>query len=198
MASLSCYCAGLSVVHYRLRSRQVKLPPSLMWRTTFYRYVYALKPPAAALTALQPYMREAWRVEPRHTYHLGQPLDDLMMSLHQQGSRLLLDLSQDSYSSSSSPSSSSSSRNGSPTSSTSSTDSEDTSGEGVASGISGRGKAKGVGAADGICGHVYPVYAGPSASFAPICTDIQALALGREEGYAAVQKVLLPIKASLQ
>ena len=137
-------------------------------------------------------------MEPRHTYHLGQPLDDLMMNLHLQGSRLLIDLSQDSYNSSSSPnSSSSSSRSGSPTASSSSSDSDDTA-EGVPSGISGSGKAEGIGAADGICGHVYPVYAGPSASFAPICQDIEALTVGRSEGYAAVQKVLLPIKASLQ
>lgn len=130
---------------------------------------------------LQPYMREAWRVEPLHTMHQGQPLDDLLAELHLQRSPgVSLDLSPASSRSSSGSSSPGSSSDG----------------EGSLSedaGWSGRGKAQGVTAADGVCGHILPVYPGPAAAFSPVCTHVETLLAGRAEGHAAMQRLMVPV-----
>lgn len=38
-------------------------------------------------------------------------------------------------------------------------------------------------------GHVYPVYPGAAASFAPLCTHVPTLQAGRQEGYRSVHKL---------
>eukprot|EP00775_Hariotina_reticulata_P009223 gene9223-9388_t len=87
-----------------------------------------------------PYMREAWRVEPLHSTHQGQPIEDLLITLLMHG--------------------------------------------------------------DGLwgCGHVYPLYPGSAASFAPICTNIATLQQGRQEGYRSVHRLMramqhIPVRA---
>ncbi len=44
-------------------------------------------------------------------------------------------------------------------------------------------------------GHIYPIYPGGAASFAPICTNVETLHLGRQEGLAAVMRLLRPVSA---
>lgn len=126
------------------------------------------------MSLLQPYMREAWRVEPLHATHRGQHLDDLLLQLMLQGRALELDAAFEGPSSSRSPS----------LSPTSSTDGEQqllSAAEGVLEGVLG--------------GHVFPLFPGAAASFAPVCTDVPTLQAGRQEGYRSVRKLVTAIEA---
>lgn len=114
-------------------------------------------------------MREAWRVEPLHSTHRGQHLDDLLLQLLLQGRALELDAAFDGPSSSISPL-------GSPASSTDGGDL--------------------LLAAEGVLGgHVFPLYPGAAASFAPVCVDVPTLQAGRQEGYRTAHKLGAAIEA---
>ena len=123
--------------------------------------------PAFPAAVLQPYMREAWRVEPLHATHRGQHLDDLLLQLLLQGRALELDAAFDGPSSSRSPLISPSS----------STDGGDAVLEGV------------------LGGHVFPLFPGAAASFAPVCTDVPTLQAGRQEGYRSARKLVNAVEA---
>jgi len=117
-----------------------------------------------------PYMREAWRVEPLHSTHRGQHLDDLLLQLLLQGRALELDAAFDGPSSNISPG----------LTPTSSTD----------------GSEVMLAAAEGVLGgHVFPLYPGAAASFAPVCTDVPTLQAGRQEGYRSVGKLVAAMEA---
>jgi hypothetical protein len=118
-------------------------------------------------------MREAWRVEPLHSTHRGQHLDDLLLQLLLQGRALELDAAFDGPSGSSS----------SGLSPSSSTDGAQllSDAEGVLEGVLG--------------GHVFPLFPGAAASFAPVCTDVPTLQAGRQEGYRSVRKLVTAIEA---
>mmetsp|Transcript_35026 Transcript_35026/g.99283 ORF Transcript_35026/g.99283 Transcript_35026/m.99283 type:complete len:410 (-) Transcript_35026:153-1382(-) len=45
-------------------------------------------------------------------------------------------------------------------------------------------------------GHVYPVYPGPAAAFAPLCVDPETINAGVEEGAQAVRKIMGPLLCS--
>jgi hypothetical protein len=122
---------------------------------------------------LQPYMREAWRVEPLHATHRGEHLDDLLLQLLLQGRALELDAAFDGPSSSRSPGLS-------PTGSTDGTELLSVV-DGVMEGVLG--------------GHVFPLFPGAAASFAPVCTDVPTLQAGRQEGYRSVRKLVTAIEA---
>jgi hypothetical protein len=126
-------------------------------------------------------MREAWRVEPLHSTHQGQHLDDLLLQLLQHGRALELDAAFDgSPSSSSSSSSPSSSRDGG--SSSASDDDND------------RRELVLAAAAQGVLGgHVFPLFPGPAAAFAPVCCDMPTLQAGRAEGYRSAQRLVAAI-----
>lgn len=127
----------------------------------------------AGLPYMQPYMREAWRVEPLHATHRGEHLDDLLLSLMLQGRALELDAAFDGPSSNRSPG----------LSPTSSTDGGEQlpAGDGVLEGVLG--------------GHVFPLFPGSAASFAPVCTDVPTLQAGRQEGYRSARKLVTAIEA---
>ena len=115
-------------------------------------------------------MREAWRVEPLHSKHRGQHLDDLLVQLLLQGRALELDAAFDGPSSANSPS---------VLSPASSTDGADL-----------------MMAAEGVLGgHVFPLYPGAAASFAPVCTDVPTLQAGRQEGYRTAHKLVAAVEA---
>lgn len=118
-------------------------------------------------------MREAWRVEPLHATHRGQHLDDLLLQLLLQGRALELDAAFDGPSSSRSPLIS-------PSSSTDGETLSDADG-GVLEGVLG--------------GHVFPLFPGAAASFAPVCTDVPTLQAGRQEGYRSARKLVTAIEA---
>lgn len=124
-----------------------------------------------------PYMREAWRVEPMHSTHKGQHLDDLLLQLLLQGRALELDAAFDGPSSSRSPGLSPSS----------STDGGDTQ---TALSSADNGVLEGV-----LGGHVFPLFPGAAASFAPVCTDVPTLQAGRQEGYRSARKLVTAIEA---
>lgn len=106
---------------------------------------------------LQPYMREAWRVEPEHSHHQGTPLDELLLQLlHMKHTEELL-------------------------ADDGSSDTDDA--DGMNAMVTGLG----------LGGHIYPVYPGPAAAFAPICTDVPTLIQGKAAGFEAVTKVLAPV-----
>jgi predicted acylesterase/phospholipase RssA len=110
-----------------------------------------------------PYMRDAWRVEPLHQTHRGEPFDDHLLQLWLQGKMLELesDISPESRCSSSS------------------TDCNDSGSESESAMLT-----RGI-----LGGHVYPVYPGAAASFAPVCTHVPTLQAGRQEGYRSVHKL---------
>lgn len=120
-----------------------------------------------------PYMREAWRVEPLHATHRGEHLDDLLLQLLLQGRALELDAAFDGPSSSRS-------LGLSPTGSTDGTELLSVV-DGVMEGVLG--------------GHVFPLFPGAAASFAPVCTDVPTLQAGRQEGYRSVRKLVTAIEA---
>jgi hypothetical protein len=95
------------------------------------------------LLVLQPYMREAWRVEPMYAQHKGQCLDELLVQLLMHGRALELDAALDKCSKT--PGSS-------PGLSPSSSMEEMMPGQ------------EAMAAAEGLlAGHVFPVYPGPAA-----------------------------------
>jgi hypothetical protein len=128
--------------------------------------------PSCPFSTLQPYMREAWRVEPLHATHRGQHLDDLLLQLLLQGRALELDAAFDGPSSSRSPLIS-------PSSSTDELLSSPT--DGVIEGVLG--------------GHVFPLFPGAAASFAPVCCDVPTLQAGRQEGYRSARKLVNAVEA---
>lgn len=111
-------------------------------------------------------MREAWRVEPLHQTHRGEPFDDHLLQLWLQGK--MLELESDAVLERTSSSSSSI------------LDSSSDSGSESESAVLARGI---------LGGHVYPVYPGAAASFAPLCTHVPTLQAGRQEGYRSVHKL---------
>lgn len=143
-----------------------------------------------------PYMKEAWRVEPQHATHQGRPLDELLLSMAG-GTGETLDLSDEE------PYYSGQAGRGSPVASTSGSmdgaadpsvgDVAARAARRAASDMAGCGAAAGVRAADGVGGsHILPVYPSGAAAFAPVCTHVPTLKKGRQEGFEAVQRVLLP------
>eukprot|EP00882_Tetradesmus_deserticola_P001738 GHRQ01001868.1.p1 GENE.GHRQ01001868.1~~GHRQ01001868.1.p1 ORF type:complete len:467 (+),score=178.06 GHRQ01001868.1:470-1870(+) len=117
-----------------------------------------------------PYMREAWRVEPKFAQHKGQQLDDLLVQLLMHGRALELDAAIDKCSKplGSSPGLS-------PTSSM----------EELVPGQEAMAAAAGL-----LAGHVFPVYPGPAAAFSPVCTNVETLNGGRFEGYRAINRLM--------
>lgn len=110
-------------------------------------------------------MRDAWRVEPLHHTHRGEPFDDHLLQLWLQGKMLELELDAIPVD---------------PSSSSSSMDSSSDSGS----------ESESAALAHGILGgHVYPVYPGAAASFPPLCTHVPTLQAGRQEGYRSVHKL---------
>jgi hypothetical protein len=129
----------------------------------------------------QPYMREAWRVET--LLHKGQHLDEVLLQLLLHGRALELDASFDGPSSSASATSS-------PTSSRSGSDSEEDAAAAAAEGEQLLMAAEGV-----LGGHVFPLFPGAAAGFAPVCTDVPTLNAGRAEGYRSVGKLVAALEA---
>jgi hypothetical protein len=138
-------------------------------------------------------MREAWLAEPRHSHHQGQPLEDLLVSMAAGSAASTLDLSdEEPYypAPSSNPAGGVLFERGAPGPAAAAAAAQ---ARLAASDMAGRGRAAGVRAADGLGGsHILPIYPGPSAAFAPVCTHVPTLQKGRKEGYEAVRRVLLP------
>ncbi|KIY97127.1 hypothetical protein MNEG_10833 [Monoraphidium neglectum] len=177
------------------------------------------------LTAtVKPYMKEAWRVEHRHTTHQGQPMEEVLTAMATGRAQSTLDLSDEDRppggpspspfaSASASPfaSAGASPRGGSPAALASADGGE----PGSAAPLLGRAaaeaaelaraevvdmagcrRAEGVLAADGVGGsHILPVYPSAAAQFAPVCTHVPTLLRAREDGFQAIQRVLLPALA---
>lgn len=108
-------------------------------------------------------------MESLHTMHRGEAFDDHLLQLWLQGKMLELETD---TALSSSYSSNSSSSSGLESGSDSGCESENSV---LARGILG--------------GHVYPLYPGAAASFAPLCTHVPTLQAGRQEGYRSVHKL---------
>ncbi|GBF93186.1 DNA-directed RNA polymerase I subunit-like [Raphidocelis subcapitata] len=155
----------------------------------------------------QPYMREAWRVEHRHTNHQGVPLEELLAEMAAGRGLATIDLSdEEPFDSQAFGGGGGAGAGASPAASL---DGGAGAGAGAgaaaaaaaqaraaASDMAGCGRAAGVGLADGFSGgHVLPVYPGAAASFAPVCTHVPTLERGRREGYEAVTRVVLPALA---
>lgn len=124
-----------------------------------------------------PYMREAWRVEPRYAQHKGQCLDELLVQLLMHGRALELDAAIDKCSKTPG-----SSPGLSPSSSM----------EELLPGSEAMAAAEGL-----LAGHVFPVYPGPAAAFSPVCTNVDTLRGGRAEGYRAINRLMSAL-ASLE
>eukprot|EP00879_Flechtneria_rotunda_P017554 GHRR01018404.1.p1 GENE.GHRR01018404.1~~GHRR01018404.1.p1 ORF type:complete len:327 (+),score=120.06 GHRR01018404.1:680-1660(+) len=115
-----------------------------------------------------PYMQEAWRVEPLRNTHQGQPLDDVLLELLRQGRAMELDAALDGCSSTR-------------------TAELEPANDGA---LLAAGSLMG--------GHVYPLIPGPAAEFPPICTNVQALQLGRQEGYSCAHQLMAAVEALQQ
>ena len=112
-------------------------------------------------------------MEPLHSTHQGQPIEDLLITLLMHGRALELDAALDLTGSSGSSSGESNS---------SSSSSSSTRGAELMNAFE----------TDVMwaSGHVYPLYPGSAASFAPICTNIATLQQGRQEGYRSVHRLM--------
>ncbi|KAI8470618.1 MAG: hypothetical protein J3K34DRAFT_458747 [Monoraphidium minutum] len=134
-----------------------------------------------------PYMREAWAAEPRHSTHQGRPLEDLLESMAgPTASTLDLSGDEDAYYTQAG-------RGGGGAAAAAAAAAR---AREAASDMAGCGRADGVRAADGVGGsHVLPVYPSGGTAFAPVCTHVPTLLRGRQEGYDAMQRALLPALA---
>lgn len=117
-------------------------------------------------------MREAWRVEPLHHTHRGEPFDDHLLQLWMQGKMLELEWD--------TAEQISNSYDAAVNSCMSVGDAGSDSGSESDSAVLARGI---------LGGHVYPVYPGTAASFSPLCTHVPTLQAGRQEGYHCVYKL---------
>lgn len=127
-------------------------------------------------------------MEPLHSTHQGQPLDELLVQLLMHGRALELDAALDDCTVT--PGSSVGSL--SPASSADSSD-LDAPGPAVVPGRDAVMAAEGM--LSGQPGYVYPVYPGPAAAFAPICTNIETLQMGRQEGYRSIHRLMSAVAA---
>jgi len=151
--------------------------------------------PVTQSIAPQPYMREAWRVEHRHSTHQGRPFDDLLTSMALGQGASTLDLSDEERSFSSSGSSSSNgSRFAAPFGSGAldSFDDDDLllpSGMREVDFISDASSSS----SSSTPAHILPIYPSRVAGFAPICKHVPTLENGRAAGWDAMQRVLVPV-----
>lgn len=110
-------------------------------------------------------MREAWRIEPLHSMHDGQPLDELLLQLAAQGKALELDAALDDC-----VAHPEARLHLSPASSTDG-------GDAPAAG-----------------GYVFALHPGAAAGFAPLCKHVPTLQLGRQDGYRRAQRLALALQ----